>query len=170
MVCRATPSPQRAPERMTVHTPIETRSRTVPPWAIGITVLIFLVGGVYLAGNLAGENPPIGGVPSPSGSAGGGANGQALIAEAGCQSCHGEDLTGGIGPNLHELADGPSSENLQDLYAEHPEDWANIWIAGTDPEVSDPAMRAGMPAFGGPPYNLSEEEIATIVDYLLTGE
>ena len=55
---------------MTVHTPIETRSRALPPWAIGITVLIFLVGGVYLAGNLSGENPPIGGVPSPSGSAG----------------------------------------------------------------------------------------------------
>ena len=29
-------------------------------------------------------------------------------------------------------------------------------------------MRGGMPAFGGPPYNLSEEEIATIVDYLMT--
>ena len=56
---------------MTVHTPIETSSRSIPPWAIGITVLIFLVGGVYLAGNLSGENPPIGGVPSPSGSAGG---------------------------------------------------------------------------------------------------
>ena len=65
-----------APEPMTVHTPIETRSRTIPPWAIGITVLIFLVGGVYLAGNLAGENPPIGGVPSPSGSAGGGPTGR----------------------------------------------------------------------------------------------
>ncbi len=31
-------------------------------------------------------------------------------------------------------------------------------------------MRGGMPAFGGPPYNLSEEEIATIVDYLKTLE
>jgi mono/diheme cytochrome c family protein len=155
---------------MTVHTPIETRSRTIPPWAIGITVLIFLVGGVYLAGNLSGENPPIGGVPSPSGSAGAGPNAQAIIAEAGCQACHGEDLTGGVGPNLHGVAGGPTSENLQDLYAEHPDDWANIWIAGTDPAVSDPALRGGMPAFGGPPYNLSEEEIATIVDYLKTLE
>ena len=68
------------------------------------------------------------------------------------------------------MADGPTSENLQDLYADHPDDWANIWIAGTDPAVSDPAMRGGMPAFGGPPYDLSEEEIATIVDYLKTLE
>ena len=47
------------------------------------------------------------------------------------------------------MADGPTSENLQDLYADHPDDWANIWIAGIDPAVSDPAMRNGMPAFGG---------------------
>ncbi|HEY7847599.1 MAG TPA: cytochrome c [Candidatus Limnocylindria bacterium] len=155
---------------MTVNTPIETRSRTIPPWAIGITVLIFLVGGVYLAGNLSGENPPIAGAPSPSGSAGGGLNGQALIEEAGCQACHGDDLTGGVGPTLHGLADGPTSENLQDLYAERPDDWANVWIAGTDPAVADPAMRAGMPAFAGPPYDLSDEEIAAIVDYLMTLE
>jgi mono/diheme cytochrome c family protein len=152
---------------MTVHTPIETRSGTVPPWAIGITVLIFLVGGVYLAGNLSGENPPIGGVPSASGSPGGGANAQALISQAGCQACHGQDLTGGIGPDLHGVAEGPVSENLQDLAAEHPDDWANIWIAGTDPEVSDPQMRMGMPPFG---EQLSPEEIATIVDYLKTLE
>ena len=82
----------------------------------------------------------------------------------------GEDLTGGVGPNLHGVAGGPTSENLQALYADHPDDWANIWIAGTDPAVSDPAMRGGMPVFGGPPYNLSEEEIATIVDYLKTLE
>jgi mono/diheme cytochrome c family protein len=105
-------------------------------------------------------------VPSPSGGGGGGPNAQAIIAEAGCQSCHGQDLTGGVGPNLHGVANGPVSENLQDLAAEYPDDWANIWIAGTNPAVADPAMRGGMPAFGGPPYNLSEGEIATIVDYL----
>ena len=43
---------------MTVHTPIETRGSGVPPWAIGIAVFVFLVGGVYLASNLGGENPP----------------------------------------------------------------------------------------------------------------
>jgi mono/diheme cytochrome c family protein len=151
---------------MTVHTPIETRSQTVPPWAIGITVLIFLIGGVYLAGNLAGENPPIGGVPSPSGSAVAGANAEALIVEAGCQSCHGQDLTGGVGPTLHGLADGPTSENLQDLAAEHPDEWINLWIDGTGPEVQD-LDRMGMPPFG---EQFSPEEIAAIVDYLLTLE
>ena len=44
---------------MTVHTPIETRSSGVPPWAILLTVFVFLVGGVYLVANLAGENPPL---------------------------------------------------------------------------------------------------------------
>ena len=43
---------------MTVHTPIETALGGLPPWAIGLTVFVFLVGGVYLASNLVGENPP----------------------------------------------------------------------------------------------------------------
>ena len=34
---------------MTVHTPIETRPGGLPPWAVGLTVFVFLVGGVYLA-------------------------------------------------------------------------------------------------------------------------
>ncbi len=44
----------------------------------------------------------------------------------------------------------------------------NIWITGTDAAVSDPAMRGGMPAFGGPPYNLTADQIATVVAYLQT--
>ena len=39
---------------MTVHTPIETRSGGLPPWAILLTLLVFLVGGVYFAANLVG--------------------------------------------------------------------------------------------------------------------
>ena len=42
---------------MTVHTPIESRDSGIPAWAIGITVFVLLVGGVYLASNLSGENP-----------------------------------------------------------------------------------------------------------------
>jgi mono/diheme cytochrome c family protein len=165
---------------MTVHTTIETRSRGIPGWALGLTVFILLVGGVYLAGNLTGENPPIA-LPSPSGGAGGpggspggspggGDNTQraiAIVDEAGCQSCHGPDLAGsGAFPSLHDVENGPISENLQDFAAEHPDDWAEIWIAGTDPAVSDPAMRGGMPAFAAPPYELSDEEIAMVVEYL----
>jgi len=156
---------------MTVHTPIETRSRGIPPWALGLTVFVFLVGGVYLAGNLSGENPPILAQASPSGSAGGDTTQQAiaLVNEGGCQACHGPDLAGaGTFPSLHEIENGPISENLQDFAAEHPDDWAEIWIAGTDPAVSDAGMRGGMPAFAAPPYEFSDEEIAIIVEYLKT--
>ncbi|MGH2353508.1 MAG: hypothetical protein ACRDJN_18035, partial [Chloroflexota bacterium] len=57
---------------MTVHTPIETRESGVPRWAIGFTVFVFLVGGVYLASNLSGENP---GLAIPGASAGPAASG-----------------------------------------------------------------------------------------------
>ena len=157
---------------MTVHTPIATRSSGIPGWALGLTVFILLVGGVYLAGNISGENPPIVVGPSPSGSPGGGDNTQraiAIVNEAGCQSCHGPDLAGsGTFPSLHDIENGPVSENLQDFAAEHPDDWAEIWIAGTDPAVADPGMRGGMPAFAAPPYELSDEEIAIVVEYLKT--
>ena len=154
---------------MTVKTPIEIQDRSFPPWAIGLTVLVFLVGGVYLAGNLTGTNPPIVG-PSGSGGPSGGPNLEQQArqimgrAQPQCSACHGEDLTGGAGPTLHGIADGPTSENLQDLAAAHPEDWPNLWIAGTDPEVAG-IDRGGMPAFGD---QLTPEEIATIVEYLKT--
>ncbi|HEX6140322.1 MAG TPA: c-type cytochrome [Candidatus Limnocylindria bacterium] len=151
---------------MTVHTPISTRGRGIPAWAAGLTVLVLLVGGVYLAGNLTGENPPIIAEPSASG-------GQTLEqaarqiiegAQPSCTACHGTDLTGGAGPSLHGIANGPKSENLQQLASDHPDDWPNLWIAGTDPAVAD-IDRLGMPQFG---TTLTEEQIATVVEYLKT--
>jgi mono/diheme cytochrome c family protein len=152
---------------MTVETPIEVRSRAIPSWAIGLTVLVFLVGGVYLAGNLTGENPPILAAPSGSGGSGGPnleQQARQIIAKAQpqCTACHGDDLTGGVGPNLHGVAGGPVSENLQKLGADHPDDWANLWIDGTGPEMEG-LDRGGMPTFGS---QLSPEEIATVVEYL----
>ena len=155
---------------MSVRTAIPSRRRGLPAWALGLIVFVFLVGGVYAASNLSGENPPLVG-PLPTGSAaasGGGdaAAAMAIIERAGCQACHGQDLTGsGAFPSLHGLAAGPTSENLQDLAAAEPDDWMSIWIAGTDERVSDPAFRMGMPAFGG---TLTDEEIDTIVEYLKT--
>jgi mono/diheme cytochrome c family protein len=151
---------------MTVHTPIETRSRGIPGWAVGLTVFVLLVGGVYLAGNLSGENPPIVAVPSPSGSAGPNVEQVArqVIDRAQCGACHGQDLTGGVGPDLHGIAQGPKSENLQDLAAEHPDEWIALWIDGTGPEVQG-IDRMGMPPFG---ESLTPEEIQAVVDYLLT--
>jgi mono/diheme cytochrome c family protein len=152
---------------MTVHTPIESRTRGVPRWALGLSGVMFLAGAVFFATNLAGANPPIGGSPPPSG--GGGRNAASIIKAAGCQACHGPDLAGQAAfPSLHGVKDGPVSANLKQLGTDHPEDWDNIWIAGLDPSVSDPAKRFGMPAFGGPPFNLTADEIATVVDYLKT--
>jgi mono/diheme cytochrome c family protein len=90
----------------------------------------------------------------------------ALIEQAGCQACHGDDLGGqGNFPSLHGVAEGPVSENLQDLGASNPDDWANLWIDGTGPEVAD-LDRGGMPQFGS--GQLTTDEIATIVEYLKT--
>jgi mono/diheme cytochrome c family protein len=53
------------------------------------------------------------------------------------------------------------SENLQDFAAEHPENWAELWIAGgSEVEGID---RMGMPAYGD---QFSPEQIASIVAYL----
>jgi mono/diheme cytochrome c family protein len=157
---------------MTVHTPIESRERGVPGWALALTGVMLLAGAVFFATNLNGSNPPIGGGPQPSGGgpqpSGGGPNAVSIIKAAGCQSCHGPDLAGqGPFPSLHGVKNGPTSENLQQLGTDHPDDWANLWIAGTDPAVAD-IDRSGMPVFGGPPTNLTAEEIATVVEYLKT--
>jgi hypothetical protein len=153
---------------MTVRTPIESRTRGVPSWAIGLSAVMLLAGTLFYATNLNGANPPIGGGgPEPSGG-GGGRNAQAIIKAAGCQTCHGPDLAGQAAfPSLHGVKDGPVSENLQQLATDHPDDWANLWIAGTDPAVAD-LERGGMPVFAGPPTNLTADEIATVVEYLKT--
>jgi mono/diheme cytochrome c family protein len=155
---------------MTVHTPIETRTSGLPRWAIALTVFVFLVGGVYLASNLSGENPPFAipgaSPPAPSGGAGPDpAIGEALVGEAQCAACHGPDLGGqATFPSLHDVENGPVSENLQDLGAAHPDDWIALWINGTTPETEG-IDRLGMPAFGD---QFSPEQIDSIVAYLLT--
>ena len=156
---------------MTIRTRIGTRSNAIPGWALWMTVFLFLVGGVYLVSNLSGTNPSlVGMVPGASGSAApsGGANpavALAIIKKAGCQACHGPDLTGsGAFPNLHGLQKGPSVPNLQQLGKTHPDNWMQLWIAGTDPAVKG-IDRKSMPAFGG---ILSPQEIETVVAYLKT--
>lgn len=151
---------------MTVHTPIETRSGGIPTWALVLTGLVLLVGAVYFGSNLAGENPPLA-MPGQSAPAGDGepdpAQGEALVAEAGCAACHGADLSGsGNFPSLLGIEEGPVSENLQGLAAEHPDDWVALWIDGTQPETEG-IDRGGMPAFGD---QYSPEQIESIVAYL----
>jgi mono/diheme cytochrome c family protein len=150
------------------HTPIETRDRGLPGWGLGLTVFLFLVGGVYFLSNLAGENPAFavpGASPQLAGPSGepDPAVGAALVQEAGCTGCHGAELSGqGDFPDLRGVAEGPVSENLQDLAAEHPDDWIALWIHGLKPEVEG-IDRRGMPAFG---EQLSEQQIDAIVAYL----
>jgi mono/diheme cytochrome c family protein len=154
---------------MTVHTPIETRSGGLPPWAILLTLLVLLVGGVYLAANLAGENPPLA-IPGESAGAPPGdgepdpAVGEALVGQATpqCASCHGADFAGsGPFPSLRGVSEGAVSENLQEFAAANPDNWAELWIAGgSEVEGID---RMGMPAYGD---QFSPEQIASIVAYL----
>ena len=151
---------------MTVHTPIETRSGGIPGWALALTAFVLLVGAVYFASNLTGENPPFA-MPGASLPANGNgpnpAIGEALVAEAQCAACHGADLGGqGQFPSLLQLDEGPISENLVDLAAEHPDDWVALWIDGTTPETEG-LDRGGMPAFG---TQYSPEQIESIVAYL----
>jgi mono/diheme cytochrome c family protein len=157
---------------MTIHTPIESRTSRIPGWAIGLTAFVLLVGGVYFASNLSGENPPFA-VPGQSASAPAGsaaadpAVGQALIGQAqpACTSCHGPDLTGaGNFPTLHGVADGPTTPDLQPLADANPDTWIHLWIDGTQPETAD-LNRNGMPEFG---EQFSPEQIDSIVAYLKT--
>jgi mono/diheme cytochrome c family protein len=155
---------RRGSEAMTVRTPIPSATRGVPGWALGLTLVVFAAGGAYFGTNLSGENPPIGG-PPPSAKP---LDAHAIILKAGCTTCHAPDLTGAVGPSLHGVKKGPISPNLKQLGTDHPADWANIWIAGTDPSVSDAALRKGMPQFAAAPYKLSADEIAAVVAYLKT--
>jgi mono/diheme cytochrome c family protein len=157
--------------------------------AFGATVV--LLGVVSLGFNLEGTNPDLVGAgpsgppasgpppsgPPPSGAppsgpppTGGTADAVTLIERSGCQACHGSDLSGqGIFPSLHGIAAGPKSDNLQQLAADFPDTWPNLWIEGSGPEVAG-LDRGGMPVFGGPDGILTPDEIATIVEYLLTLE
>jgi len=151
---------------MPAQTPIESRQTGVPAWALWVTLVVVLVGGVYLLGNLSGENPPFamaGASPPPGSGAPDPAVGQALAQQAGCQNCHGQSWEGGVGPTLVGVAaEGPRSENLAELAAAHPEDWMALWIDGTAPEVEG-LERGGMPTFG---TDYSPEQIQAIVEFL----
>ena len=150
---------------------METGNERIPLWMVAFGATVALVGVVSLGFNLEGTNPDLVGVgPSGPPPSAGTADAVTLIERAGCQACHGSDLSGqGIYPSLHGIAAGPKSENLQQLAADFPDTWPNLWIDGSGPEVAG-LDRGGMPVFGGPNAVLTPDEIATIVEYLLTLE
>src|SRR5918992_4712486 len=157
------------------YRPIETGTRGAPAWLLLLAGVLVVVSLSYLVlaatpggGAVAQASPDASALP-------GGTDGGAaappvdevaalqLIEDAGCQACHGPELEGqATFPSLLDVADGPVSDNLQDLAAEHPDDWAQLWIDGTGPEVEG-IDRRGMPTFG---EQLSPEQIQLIVDYL----
>ncbi len=155
---------------MTVHTPIPSRNRGLPAWAVWLTVLLVLVGGVYFASNLSGTNPTVAIGPQKSAApSGSGAVNEAvalaIIKKAACQACHGQNFEGGVGPDLHGIAKGPVIAGLKPLAAANPDTWIHLWISGTDPEVKA-IDRKGMPVFGE--GTLTDAEIDTVVAYLKT--
>jgi len=157
---------------MTGPAPVETGHEEIPRWIVAVGAVVVILGVVSLSFNLEGTNPdlvspPTSGAPNPSG--GGTADAMTLIEQAGCQACHGPELMGLVGPSLHGISAGPKSENLQQLGTDHPDDWPNLWIDGTGPEVAG-IDRKGMPVFGGDGGQLSADDIATIVEYLKTLE
>ena len=166
---------------MTGPPPVETGHERIPLWMIGFGATVVLLGIVSLTFNLEGTNPDLVGAgpsgpppsgPPPSGPppSGGTADAVTLIQRSQCQACHGPELSGqGIFPSLHGIAAGPKSDNLQQLGADFPDTWPNLWIDGSGPEVAG-LERGGMPVFGGPDGSLTPDEIATIVAYLLTLE
>ena len=181
---------------MTGPPPVETGNDRIPLWMVAFGATVVLLGLASLGLNLEGTNPDLVGAgpsgppasgpppsgppssgappsgPPPSGAppSAGTADAATLIEGAGCQACHGSDLSGqGIFPSLHGIAAGPKSENLQQLAADYPDTWPNLWIDGSGPEVAG-LDRRSMPVFGGPDGVLTPDEIATIVEYLLTLE
>jgi mono/diheme cytochrome c family protein len=166
--------------------PVETGREPIPRWMVALGAAVVFVGVASLSFNLDGTNPDLVGAqpsgppasgpppsgPPPSGPppTGGTADAAAIIQRAGCEACHGPDLAGqGQFPSLHGLAAGPSSENLQQLGTDFPDTWIALWIDGSGSEVAG-LDRGGMPVFGGPDGILTADEIATIVEYLLTLE
>jgi mono/diheme cytochrome c family protein len=147
---------------MAIHTPISSRGRGLPAWSLAAVVFVALIAGVYFVTNLIGENPQVGVEPEP----GEHQEAIALIQEGACQACHGADLAGMGGfPSLLQIDQGPISENLQQLWMDHPDDWAELWILGTDEAVQG-LDRGGMPAFAES-HGWGEEEAAAVVAYLL---
>lgn len=102
----------------------------------------------------------------------------AEVYAAQCASCHGQDLEGGIGPNLQtigselvtDLPIEPSQlEQMQADYDDDPRAFLERWIRDSAANYNDDAS-TGMPPF--PETQLSESQLRALITFLLdqTGE
>jgi len=102
----------------------------------------------------------------------------AQVYAAQCASCHGQELEGGVGPNLQAIGSElitdlpvvPSQlEQMQADYDEDPRTFLEKWIRDSAANYNDGAS-TGMPPF--PESQLSESQLRALITFLLdqTGE
>ena len=102
--------------------------------------------------------------------------GAEVYVQAGCVSCHGAELEGGVGPGLQTIG----SELITDLeivpsgldqmiadYEEDPATFLELWIRDSAGNYNDGAS-TGMPAH--PESQLSESALDALITFLLTQE
>jgi mono/diheme cytochrome c family protein len=100
--------------------------------------------------------------PSPSGSPvlpGDPARGETVYGTAGCGSCHGAALTGGVGPALNPIAKLAGVPNSLDQAV-----LIEIITNGRDPQQGDPRSTR-MPAKGG--AALTDQDIKDLASYII---
>ena len=100
--------------------------------------------------------------PTPSGSPalpGDPARGETVYTSAGCGSCHGAALTGGVGASLNPIAPLAGVANPLD-----PAILIEIITNGRDPQPGDPKS-VRMPAKGG--ANLTDQDIKDLAAFII---
>jgi len=127
-------------------------------WHLSAAIAV-LVSGVLGAWTLtavfAAESPS----PSPGASSlpGDASSGAQVFGSAGCSSCHGSSLEGGIGPKLNPIQKLPGVEN--------PLDPAYLQTTIRSGRSGDPGFAQPMPAFG--PSQLPDKELQDVVAFII---
>ena len=102
------------------------------------------------------------------------AGGKMVFESAGCVSCHGANLEGGVGPNLQNIGSELVTEGLSTApsgldqmkadYAADPSDFLDKWIRDSSTNYNG-GTPTGMPAH--PEGQLSDPELQALITFLL---